>query len=194
MGSAFFHWLVSTLILLSLVIVTDLTDATEIQKQLASNEKDTGPSVRIDSRVDSDRIAVEPTVSTMLRNRSNTTVELSQDATNQQQGDPFNHDMVATTTNTEDITPTADHPWQRTTHPTSNGDDPVRFKQEENMYIKVLRAKEKAWGPYHTTTLDTVKRLAEFYIEHGKIQEAEAMYKRVFEASGGHVETDHLER
>jgi len=44
-----------------------------------------------------------------------------------------------------------------------------------------LEGYEKAWGPEHTSTLDTVHNLENLYREQGKMVEAEAMYRRALE-------------
>ena len=49
------------------------------------------------------------------------------------------------------------------------------------MYQRALQGKEKAWGPEHTSTLDTVNNLANFYQTQGKLVEAEQMYQRALQ-------------
>ena len=39
-----------------------------------------------------------------------------------------------------------------------------------------IRRKKKAWGPDHTSTLDTVNNLGLLYSDQGKLAEAEALY------------------
>jgi hypothetical protein len=46
------------------------------------------------------------------------------------------------------------------------------------MYLRALKGKEEAWGPKHTSTLDTVNNLAVLYADQGKMKEAEEMYLR----------------
>lgn len=46
------------------------------------------------------------------------------------------------------------------------------------MYQRVLQGKEKAWGPEHTSTLDTVHSLGALYAHHEKLAEAEEMCAR----------------
>jgi len=41
--------------------------------------------------------------------------------------------------------------------------------------------KEKAWGPEHTSTLDTVNNLGILYRNQGKLVEAEEMYQRALD-------------
>ncbi|SLM37471.1 kinesin light chain 1 [Lasallia pustulata] len=49
------------------------------------------------------------------------------------------------------------------------------------MYRRALEGKEKAWGPEHTSTLDTVNNLGVLYADQGKMAEAEAMHRRALE-------------
>jgi tetratricopeptide (TPR) repeat protein len=49
------------------------------------------------------------------------------------------------------------------------------------MYQRALQGKEKAWGPEHTSTLDTVNNLAILYADQGKLVEAEQMYQRALQ-------------
>jgi hypothetical protein len=42
----------------------------------------------------------------------------------------------------------------------------------------VLKGKEKAWGPEHTSTLDTVNNLGALYSDQGRLKEVEEMYQR----------------
>ena len=53
----------------------------------------------------------------------------------------------------------------------------------QQMYQRALAGKEKAWGPEHTSTLDTVNNLGNLYADQGKLKEAEQMYQR---ALGGY--------
>ncbi len=55
------------------------------------------------------------------------------------------------------------------------------MQKAEAMYRRALDGKEKAWGPEHTSTLNTVNNLGLFYADQGKMQEAEAMYRRALE-------------
>ncbi|KAK5109652.1 hypothetical protein LTR85_002292 [Meristemomyces frigidus] len=52
------------------------------------------------------------------------------------------------------------------------------MQEAEEMYLRALRGQEEAWGPKHTSTLDTVNNLAILYKSQGKMQEAEEMYLR----------------
>ncbi|PVH70492.1 hypothetical protein DL98DRAFT_135890 [Cadophora sp. DSE1049] len=49
------------------------------------------------------------------------------------------------------------------------------------MYQRALQGKEKAWGPEHTSTLNTVNNLAALYANQGKLVEAEQMYQRALQ-------------
>ena len=49
------------------------------------------------------------------------------------------------------------------------------------MYERALEGYEKAWGPEHTSTLDTVNNLGLLYADQGKLAEAEKMYERALE-------------
>jgi tetratricopeptide (TPR) repeat protein len=51
-------------------------------------------------------------------------------------------------------------------------------KAAERMYLQVLAGKEKALGPDHTSTLETVHNLGTLYRDQGKLAEAEQMYQR----------------
>ena len=52
-----------------------------------------------------------------------------------------------------------------------------KMKEAEDMYLRALTGKEKAWGPEHTLTLNTVHNLGLLYSNQGK-KEAEDMYLR----------------
>jgi tetratricopeptide (TPR) repeat protein len=55
--------------------------------------------------------------------------------------------------------------------------DQGKLEEAEKMYSRALVGKEKAWGPDHTSTLDTVNILGLLYASQGKLEEAEKMYK-----------------
>ena len=59
--------------------------------------------------------------------------------------------------------------------------DQCKLQEAEAMYQRALEGKEKAWGPDHTSTLDTIHCLGILYSKQGKLQEAEAMYQRALE-------------
>ncbi len=44
--------------------------------------------------------------------------------------------------------------------------------------MRALRGKKKAWGPEHTSTLNTVNNLANLLADQGKMVKAEEMYVR----------------
>jgi tetratricopeptide (TPR) repeat protein len=50
--------------------------------------------------------------------------------------------------------------------------------EAEEMYLRALRGREKAWGAEHKSTLDTVNNLGNLYKDQGKIAEAEAILLR----------------
>jgi tetratricopeptide (TPR) repeat protein len=56
--------------------------------------------------------------------------------------------------------------------------DQGKLKEAEEMYQRALKGYEKAWGPEHTSTLDTVNNLGILYRDQGKMKEAEEMYQR----------------
>ncbi|KAI1317875.1 hypothetical protein F5Y16DRAFT_414554 [Xylariaceae sp. FL0255] len=56
--------------------------------------------------------------------------------------------------------------------------DQGKLEEAEAMYARALRGYEKAWGPEHTSTLDTINNLGLLYANQGKLAEAEAMYAR----------------
>lgn len=53
--------------------------------------------------------------------------------------------------------------------------------EAEKMYRRALDGYEKAWGPDHTSTLDTVNNLGLLYANQGKHGEAEKMYRRALD-------------
>jgi tetratricopeptide (TPR) repeat protein len=53
--------------------------------------------------------------------------------------------------------------------------------EAEEMYVRALQGYEKAWGPEHTSTLDTVNNLGSLYKNQGKMVEAEQMYVRALQ-------------
>ena len=52
------------------------------------------------------------------------------------------------------------------------------LREAEDMLVRALAGKEKALGPEHTSTLDTVNNLGVLYSKQGKLREAEDMYVR----------------
>ena len=59
--------------------------------------------------------------------------------------------------------------------------DQGKLVEAERMYQRALEGYEKAWGPEHTSTLDTVNNLGVLYASQGKMAEAEAMYLRALQ-------------
>jgi len=59
--------------------------------------------------------------------------------------------------------------------------DQGKMVEAEKMYQRALDGKEKAWGPEHTSTLNTVNNLGVLYKGQGKLVEAEKMYQRALE-------------
>ncbi|GKZ63652.1 hypothetical protein AnigIFM49718_002793 [Aspergillus niger] len=54
----------------------------------------------------------------------------------------------------------------------------VQLEAAEEMYQRTLAGYEKALGPDHTSTLNTVNNLANLYSDQSKLKEAEEMYNR----------------
>ncbi|CAG8982040.1 hypothetical protein HYALB_00013901 [Hymenoscyphus albidus] len=59
------------------------------------------------------------------------------------------------------------------------------------MYQRALQGKEKALGPDHTSTLDTVNNLGTLYSNQGKLVEAEQMYQRALQGKEKALGPDH---
>ena len=59
--------------------------------------------------------------------------------------------------------------------------DQGKLAEAEQMYQRALQGYEKAWGPEHTSTLDTVNNLGNLYKHQGKLAEAEQMYQRALQ-------------
>ncbi|KAG4431661.1 hypothetical protein IFR05_012864, partial [Cadophora sp. M221] len=59
--------------------------------------------------------------------------------------------------------------------------DQGKLVEAERMYHRALQGKKKAWGPEHTSTLDTVNNLGNLYADQGKLDEAERMYQRALQ-------------
>jgi len=79
------------------------------------------------------------------------------------------------------------HPLHSTTDPVPSttlhgvqpfNPDQVQITAQESMYLRVLRAKEREWGPEHLTTLDTVMELGSLYTDEDRTLEAERMLSR----------------
>jgi len=56
-----------------------------------------------------------------------------------------------------------------------------RLEEAEEMYMRALQGKEKAWGAEHTSTLSTVNNLGALYAALGRLDEAEKMYMRALQ-------------
>ncbi|KAH8586629.1 hypothetical protein B0O99DRAFT_665671 [Bisporella sp. PMI_857] len=69
--------------------------------------------------------------------------------------------------------------------------DQSKLAEAEAMYLRALEGKEKALGPDHTSTLDTVHNLGTLYSDQGKPAEAEAMYLRALEGCEKALGPDH---
>ncbi|KAG4439420.1 hypothetical protein IFR05_005113 [Cadophora sp. M221] len=69
--------------------------------------------------------------------------------------------------------------------------DQGKLAEAEAMYLRALEGKEKALGPDHTSTLDTVNNLGSLYKDQGKLAKAEAMYLRALEGKEKALEPDH---
>jgi tetratricopeptide (TPR) repeat protein len=54
----------------------------------------------------------------------------------------------------------------------------AKLDRAEQIYKRALAGTEKALGPNHTSTLDTVNNLGNLYCDQGKLDEAERMYQR----------------
>ena len=59
------------------------------------------------------------------------------------------------------------------------------------MYQRALAGYEKALGPDHTSTLDTVNNLGILYSDQGKLKEAEEMYQRALAGKEKALGPDH---
>ncbi|CAK7207068.1 hypothetical protein SEUCBS139899_009876 [Sporothrix eucalyptigena] len=70
--------------------------------------------------------------------------------------------------------------------------DQGRLAEAEAMYDRALQSKEKALGPDHTSTLDTVNSLGMLYRLRGRFDEAEAMYDRALQGKEKALGADHM--
>src|ERR1700710_1632457 len=59
--------------------------------------------------------------------------------------------------------------------------DQGKLVEAEQMYQRALQGKEKAWGPEHTSTLNTVNNLGLLYAGLGRLKDAEKMYHRALQ-------------
>jgi tetratricopeptide (TPR) repeat protein len=69
--------------------------------------------------------------------------------------------------------------------------DQGKMAEAEEMYMRALRGKEKAWGAEHTSTLDMVHNLGVLYADQGKMAEADEMYVRALRRYEKAVGKDH---
>ncbi|KAL1616049.1 hypothetical protein SLS56_011586 [Neofusicoccum ribis] len=67
----------------------------------------------------------------------------------------------------------------------------AELRKTERMYQQALDGYEKALGPDHTSTLDTVNNLGNLYSAQGKLKEAEEMYQRALDGSEKALGPDH---
>ena len=90
------------------------------------------------------------------------------------------------------------HPLQSTADPvpstTLHGAQPYNPGQaqttaRESMYLRVLRAKEREWGPEHLTTLATVMELGSLYADEGRRLEAERMFARATDSANETIDS-----
>ena len=70
--------------------------------------------------------------------------------------------------------------------------DQGKLVEAEQMYTRALQGYEKAWGPEHTSTLDTVNNLGLLYADQGKLVEAEQMYTRALQGYEKALGTDNI--
>ena len=63
--------------------------------------------------------------------------------------------------------------------------------EAEKMYQRALDGREKAWGPDHTSTLQTMNNLGTLYADQGKHMEAEKMYQRALDGYMNARGSDH---
>ncbi|MCJ1429508.1 hypothetical protein MMC29_007423, partial [Sticta canariensis] len=64
--------------------------------------------------------------------------------------------------------------------------------EAEKMYQRALNGKEKALGPDHTSTLNTVNNLGILYENQGKLVEAEKIYQRALDGYETALGPDHI--
>ncbi|KAI3326718.1 kinesin light chain [Xylariaceae sp. AK1471] len=65
------------------------------------------------------------------------------------------------------------------------------LKEAEKMYQQALQRKEKALGPNHTSTLDTVHHLGVLFVDQDKLKEAEEMYQQALQGKEKTLGPDH---
>ncbi|MCJ1430387.1 hypothetical protein MMC29_008305 [Sticta canariensis] len=64
-------------------------------------------------------------------------------------------------------------------------------EEAEEIYLRALAGQEKAWGPEHPSTLDTINDLGFVYLDRGKMDEAEEMYRRALAGRENALGPDH---
>ncbi|KAN0072316.1 hypothetical protein V8E54_009245 [Elaphomyces granulatus] len=69
--------------------------------------------------------------------------------------------------------------------------DQDKLDEAEKMYQCALQGEEKALGPDHTSTLETVNNLGNLYVSQGKLDEAEKMYQRALQGKEKALGLDH---
>ncbi|TVY34372.1 Vegetative incompatibility protein HET-E-1, partial [Lachnellula subtilissima] len=67
-----------------------------------------------------------------------------------------------------------------------------KLVEAEQMYQRALQGKEKARGPDHTLTLDTVNNLGLLYADQGKLVMAEQMYQRALQGYENTIGPDNI--
>ncbi|CAI4212535.1 unnamed protein product [Parascedosporium putredinis] len=70
--------------------------------------------------------------------------------------------------------------------------DQGRLHDAEAMYDRALQGYEKALGPDHTSTLDTVQNFGILYNKQGRLDDAEAMYDRALQGYEKALGPDHI--
>ncbi|KAL3484772.1 hypothetical protein BJX62DRAFT_243609 [Aspergillus germanicus] len=66
-----------------------------------------------------------------------------------------------------------------------------KLKEAKKMYQQALAGRERASGPNHTSTLNTVNNLGILYSDQGKQKEAEEMYQRALAGKEKALGPDH---
>ncbi|KAK3946532.1 Tetratricopeptide repeat-domain-containing protein [Pseudoneurospora amorphoporcata] len=69
--------------------------------------------------------------------------------------------------------------------------DQGQLKEAETMYQRALKGYEKALGPDHTSTPDTVHNLSTLYETQGRLKEAEAIYQRALSGYSAALGSSH---
>nr|POF13599.1 nephrocystin-3 [Quercus suber] len=69
--------------------------------------------------------------------------------------------------------------------------DQGKLDQAEQMYDRALRGKERALGPDHISTLQTISSLGLLYVDQGQLDQAERMYERALRGTERGFGPDH---